>query len=99
MRNMMRGLTAQIGEFRTDIVDVRRDLSQKIAEGSRATRRLDERMDKNDETYADRVAAVVLGQPGSIPSVSDSDPSLSLRKNVIGFAAKASPSGQSEEQI
>ena len=65
MKAKMEGLSNQMVGVRTDIVDVKRDLGEKIQKGNEATDELRARMDENDRTFARRVAEVVAGGPGA----------------------------------
>ena len=51
--------------MRDNIGAVRSDLGARITEGNRATEELRERMDRNERTFADRVAAVIAKLPAS----------------------------------
>ena len=74
MKGLMEGLGTQMVEVRSDIKDVRNDLSEEIAKGARATDELRRRMDDSDATFADRVVAVIRGQDG----VMTGPPALSM---------------------
>ena len=61
---MLGGISAQMEEVKSDIGAAKKDLSEKIEKGNEATRELKERMDHNDQTFAERVTAVVASLPG-----------------------------------
>ena len=49
---------------RTDIGSVRKELGDQIAKGNEETLELRKRMDKNDDTFAERVTSVIALIPG-----------------------------------
>ena len=82
LKKMMLELSAKMGDVRSDIGAVKvelsadigavkHDLSAKIEEGKQATMELRKRMDDDEATFADRVAAVVANLPGSVLGLSD----------------------------
>ena len=73
MMVMMQGLTAKMDVVHADIGLVRKDLGEQIAKGTKETAELKKRMDENDATFADRVAAVVAAIPGG-PCAGGGDP-------------------------
>ena len=89
---MMSKLSDTMTAVRTDIGTVRTELSEKIEAGNKATRDLERRMDKNDKTFADRVAAVVVGlnggPPDSVPTSSSAGQSSA--SNILNGASYAS---------
>ena len=81
MKGLMEGLGTQMIEVRGDLKSVRKDLTEEIAKGAKATDDLRRRMDDNDATFADRVAAVIRGQDGMLsgpPAFSSASQSSSV---------------------
>ena len=89
IRKMMMGLTAQMGDVREDISTVRKDLGYQIDKGRNETEELRKRIEHNENTFADRVAAVISGmpQPPGYPVFSDSNQSDSAKSYASCFAS------------
>ena len=101
MKSLMEGLPTQMVEVRSNIGDVKKDLSDRINEGTAATEELKKRMDHNDNTFADRVAAVVRGlggddQWGGIPVLSSAGQSGPVRTYASCFSSAASSTSASD---
>ena len=61
MKKMMQGLSTQMEGVREDVSDVKKELGAEIQKGRQETEALRDRMDKNDQEFSSKVAAVVAG--------------------------------------
>ena len=103
LKAMMAELSAKMGVVHADIGAVREDLGKKIEEGNKATMDLKKRLDHNDDTFAERVAAVVAGlsdpQAGPTPVFSSNGQSstslLSQRDSYASCFSGSSSGGNS----
>ena len=93
MKALMQGLTVQMAGVREDIGDAKKDLGERIEAGSKATEELKKRMDKSDDTFADRVAAVVasIGDGSYTPISSGEGPSSSGASYSSFFKSTSDP--------